>query len=617
MTTRHIGISGVLVCSALVVACADDGGGGTETAATADATASGDSGGETPGMTMNPSGEPTTSGPTTSEATTNGPTTEVMTSETTTTTTTTDSSQTTAGIETEPSASSTSMGGACAPEAVEACYSGSPGTQDQGTCKAGTRTCGEDEQWGPCAGEVVPQSESCGDSEDVDCDGELAQCTGAGLWAKSFGEASNQRGWAIASDANGNVAVAGAMSGTINFGGGPLIGSGKTNVFLATLDPAGEHLWSKVFAFSASNGTGLYVSDVAYDAAGSLFMTGLYNGSVDFGGLGVSAGFGPSDVYLAKFDPSGSVLWAKTWGNDEGDAVYAMATTPEGGVVLCGTFRGEIDFGPFHLVSAGLSDDMFVSSIDADGTPVWAKRFGDAQFQWCRGVGVDVNGDVTIAADVHGTVDFGGPALVSAGQSDLGLARFDATGQHLWSALHGNSQSQVVRSLAMDATGGVVVAGESSQPTDFGGGVVDSGNNADMFVARYDEDGGLEWVKLYARTNTQVIQNVAIDGADHVVGTGWFTGTINFGGPDLVSLSPDFDAFTMKLGPDGSHVYSLLQPDADEKKLGQSSYGLAIDPQDNILLTGGFFGSIEIAGKDLLSNEGDQTTDLFVAKLQP
>ncbi|MCY1059523.1 hypothetical protein [Nannocystis sp. SCPEA4] len=66
-----------------------------------------------------------------------------------------------------------------------------------------------------------------------------------------------------------------------------------------------------------------------------------------------------------------------------------------------------------------------------------------------------------------------------------------------------------------------------------------------------------------------------------------------------------------------SHVYSLLQPDADEKTLGQYGYGVAIDPQDNILLTGGFYGSIEIAGKDLLSNEGDSTTDVFVAKWKP
>jgi hypothetical protein len=43
----------------------------------------------------------------------------------------------------------------------------------------------------------------------------------------------------------------------------------------------------------------------------------------------------------------------------------------------------------------------------------------------------------------------------------------------------------------------------------------------------------------------------------------------------------------------------------------------AFDPQDNILLTGGFYGSIEIAGKDLLSNEGGSTSDVFVAKLKP
>ena len=63
----------------------------------------------------------------------------------------------------------------CTPEETETCnYQGPPATENVGPCKAGIRTCGEDRQWGPCEGEVLPEYEIddlCSDGIDNDCDG--------------------------------------------------------------------------------------------------------------------------------------------------------------------------------------------------------------------------------------------------------------------------------------------------------------------------------------------------------------------------------------------------------------------------------------------------------------
>lgn len=62
---------------------------------------------------------------------------------------------------------------ACAPGETQGCYSGRPDTQDVGLCAAGTQTCNDaGTAWGPCAGEVTPGPEVCGNAQDDDCDGE-------------------------------------------------------------------------------------------------------------------------------------------------------------------------------------------------------------------------------------------------------------------------------------------------------------------------------------------------------------------------------------------------------------------------------------------------------------
>lgn len=60
----------------------------------------------------------------------------------------------------------------CIPGSTASCYSGPPGTAGVGLCTTGTRTCNAlGTAYGPCAGEVLPATESCSTPADDDCDG--------------------------------------------------------------------------------------------------------------------------------------------------------------------------------------------------------------------------------------------------------------------------------------------------------------------------------------------------------------------------------------------------------------------------------------------------------------
>jgi hypothetical protein len=183
----------------------------------------------------------------------------------------------------------------CLPNTTASCYSGPPGTAGVGICAAGTATCNPDgTALGPCVGEKTPMPESCATPEDEDCDGSAVLCTGTGIWAKAYGNGpSHQAGSAIASDANGNIAVAGVLRGTMNFGGANLSAAGSPDMFLAKLDPSGGHLWSKAFL---SGGTEGYPRAVAFDAAGNLYFAGFIYSTTDFG-CGLKVGAGAADVF--------------------------------------------------------------------------------------------------------------------------------------------------------------------------------------------------------------------------------------------------------------------------------------------------------------------------------
>ena len=77
-------------------------------------------------------------------------------------------------------------GGSCLPGETRKCYSGLAGTEGVGLCRAGTQSCNDNGEWGPCKGEVLPLKEVC-DGKDNDCDGlidegldDLGSCTVSG-----------------------------------------------------------------------------------------------------------------------------------------------------------------------------------------------------------------------------------------------------------------------------------------------------------------------------------------------------------------------------------------------------------------------------------------------------
>ncbi|MBI4699655.1 MAG: hypothetical protein HY744_00570 [Deltaproteobacteria bacterium] len=176
------------------------------------------------------------------------------------------------------------------------------------------------------------------------------------VWSKRFGDAQQQYGLGVATDGAGNVVVTGNFDGTVSFGGQDLTSSGG-DVFVAKLDPDGNHLWSKRFGDASYQQAGA----VAADDAGNVFVAASFAGAVNLGGKDLQSA-GGYDIVVAKLNPAGIHLWSRRFGDAKSQYARSIATDGAGSAIIAGQLDGTVNFGGNDLACAG-GGDAFLAKL--------------------------------------------------------------------------------------------------------------------------------------------------------------------------------------------------------------------------------------------------------------
>jgi hypothetical protein len=352
---------------------------------------------------------------------------------------------------------------------------------------------------------------------------------GAHQWSYRFTGPSGSGGTygaGVATDSSGNVVFTGSMYGAVDFGGGALPYSGSGNSYLVKYDGAGNHLWSQSFADGTPQG-------IAMDGSDNVLLLVEFAGTVDFGG-GPLVSAGSTDMAIAKFDSAGNHLWSARFGDSDIQRPSGITTDSFDNVLVTGEFRGTVDFGGGPLVAAGLGTlDIFLVKFDSGGSHVWSRQFGDTLNQWGRQVAVDPWDSVLLAVYFEGGVDFGGGVLTSGGDQDAAVAKFDASGNHLWSAAFGGTGMQKAFDVAADDQGNLLLAGYFRDSLDFGGGILTSAGGNDVFLARFTPGGSHLWSAGYGDNETQYAYDVEITSGGRAYLLGGCAGSLDLGGGPL------------------------------------------------------------------------------------
>ncbi|WP_437575007.1 hypothetical protein [Sorangium sp. So ce887] len=310
--------------------------------------------------------------------------------------------------------------------------------------------------------------------------------SGAHQYSRRFGDGATQHATAVAVDEAGNAFVTGEFWGTLDFGESRqgerflLESQGKSDVFLAKLDAAGNVQWARQFGDAEDQaGTG-----VAVDGHGDIVLVGRFGGSIDFGGddKGLST-VAKSDLFIAKLDPSGDLIWSKSANATNAAEALGVAVDGAGNVVVTGSFRSSVTVGESVRTTAG-DKDILVIRLDENGVLQWCEDFGDDADQEGASVAVDLAGNVVLTGAFQGSIELGDVVRSATGAADAFVAKLDPASNPIWLRSFGDSGEQQGTSVAVDPLGGSWVTGRFDGVLDLGSGAVTSRGAGDAFLVQ-------------------------------------------------------------------------------------------------------------------------------------
>ncbi|MCX6209796.1 MAG: SBBP repeat-containing protein, partial [Bacteroidetes bacterium] len=235
-------------------------------------------------------------------------------------------------------------------------------------------------------------------------------------WATKFSGKYDDRGLAMATDASSNIITVGNFVDTTNFYGtnGNAVTLNtpngiRTNGYIAKHDKDGNLLWVKnIYSSSVSMAKKLIL-----DASNNIYVCGIFSGTVDLdpspSTYNLTIAGGSYSTYIAKYDANGNFLWAKMLGGNNYTEILSIRLDDNNNLLLGGNFLGTTDLDPGAATNNVTSQgdyDMFLVKLDNNGNFVWAKTIGNTGTDYITGISVDANNNVIATGYFNGTVDF-------------------------------------------------------------------------------------------------------------------------------------------------------------------------------------------------------------------
>jgi hypothetical protein len=449
-------------------------------------------------------------------------------------------------------------------------------------------------------------------------------------WSKQIGDVDWEMGYAVATDANGNVYYCGDFSSTVDFDPGPgtntLTSAGNEDGFIAKFDANGNLVWARQVGDTGTDES----FQVKVDPLGNVFLLGNFEGVLDLDpgpGVQTVTANGYYDAYVIKLDPSGNLIWAKHFGASIEFYQFSIDWDSNGNLYTTGTFQGTGDFDPgagtYTMTAAGYYD-IFVQKLDATGNFIWAKQIGAAGFDVAYSLAVDANGNSYSTGYFSNTVDFEpGPGftnLSSVGDLDIYILKLDMNGNFVWAKSTGGINADRAFSIDLDASSNSYITGFFAATSDFDPGLgvvpVSSNGGSDIFILKLDASGNYVWVKTIGSTGDDSGNTVTLDPQGNIYTVGTFSGPADFDpGAGVFNLpcAGATDAFLLKLNSAGNFTWAGQIGGSISNDEGR---GIALDPSFNIFVSGSFDDQCDLdPGVPLANMTSAGSNDAFLLKL--
>jgi hypothetical protein len=295
-------------------------------------------------------------------------------------------------------------------------------------------------------------------------------------------------------------------------------------------------------------------------------------------------------------------LWALLAGDGSSQTAFGIATLSNGNVVATGRYEGTIEFGGPPLISTGWFD-AFVVQFDASGNHLWSRSIGGSTLQEGASIAADPQGNIFVAGRFVDSLSEGSTTLTSTAYRGQFLAKYLSDGTVSWIKKTSDTHTFYEGPAVATDNGGNVVIAETT--------VDDCGtcNDSGARVAKFDTNGNLVWNTSFTGSGISPLTSIAIDSVGSVIVGGSFSAELNAGSQSIPAVGTTRRTIVAKLSDSGD--VTLLRTSTGP---GGAVTAVGVNDVGEILIGGDFSGTMQFGSATLVSmDSGDG--DAFLIKM--
>lgn len=442
-------------------------------------------------------------------------------------------------------------------------------------------------------------------------------------WAAALGGRSSSDGTVgLDRDANGNIFVSGDFEGTRTFGSVSLTAAGLADGYFSKYNSSGVSQWTVQISGSGSNI--LEAAGLAVDGAGNIYVAGNFSFNVILGSNVYTNTGGNYDGFIAKYDPTGTLLWSQHLAGNGSERITTIKTLGTD-VYVAGGYSQAFTYGAISFAApAGGFDDAFLLKMDSQGVGSWGLKGGGSNDDRALALSVS-NNAIYWAGYCNSVAAFGGVNVNPVGTgADIYISKLNSSGAQAWVKRYGGNFGQQINGVSQDPWGNPICTGNFYATASFGPGFVITeayamapAGNGDAFVAKLNGvDGTCAWVrqiKCINGDNNEVSYGASTDPGGSTYITGSFNATTSFAStppiaPTTLAATNGKDAFLAKYSQTGTLLW-VQKIGGTANDLGKS----VIFNLNGICTVAGNFGSTITLGTAPAITASPGASSVFVA----
>lgn len=426
---------------------------------------------------------------------------------------------------------------------------------------------------------------------------------------------------------------------------GDVVPIGLNNSALLNLESAlhpSEIVFNSAFQIGGSAVT--QIGGTAVDSDGNHFVTGGFTGNINIGEISLTSS-GGYDFYIAKLDPNGNILWARS---AAGSSDLATKFSIEGGIAIAVDKSGDCYVGGSFVKSMSFQSEsgdtlveltdgrndnninfeVFVAKYSSSGDLMWAQGGNSGSIGSLNNLGVGLNTVNCLILDNEDYPYIGGrysgtnflEAEVSPkGKGDIFVASLDPeNGTPYWLSMTGTEEDDLALSLSVDHWGyinvlGSIGPGEITLP-DTTLTYTNETGSGDTFIISYDINGKWYFASIIGGGEDIVANDIASDSIGNIYVTGEFSNTASFAGSDLTLVGNDQfrDGYIAKYDLNGNALWVRQFGSIAETRGNR----IVVDENSNSYIVGVFSNQavFGVESPNPVTLTSNSTSDMFIVK---